>query len=67
VYPYFSIASAIFLSRLRLSSSILPVNILSSACQKVRVLLDEDGLVPALEEVPGLIVAFVPRLSEYTV
>ena len=27
----------------------------------MRVLVDEDGLVPALKEVPGLIVAFVPR------
>lgn len=40
---------------------------IQSAGQKVRVLVDEDGLVPALKEVPGLIVAFVPRLSEYTV
>ena len=31
--------------------------------QKVRVLLNEDGLVSALEEMPGLVVAFVPRLS----
>jgi hypothetical protein len=30
--------------------------------EKVRVLLDEDGLVPALEKVAGLVAAFVPRL-----
>jgi hypothetical protein len=38
-------------------------NYIAADFQKVRVLLNEDGLVPALEKVPGLVVAFVPRLS----
>jgi hypothetical protein len=31
--------------------------------QKMRVLLNEDGLVPALKKVSSLVAAFVPRLG----
>ena len=38
-------------------------NHVSADFKKMCVLLDEDGLVSALEEMPRLVVAFVPRLS----
>jgi len=38
-------------------------NYIAADFQKVRVLLNKYGLVPALEKVPGLVVTFVPRLS----
>lgn len=38
-------------------------NHIAADFQKVRVFLNEDAFVPALEKVAGLVAAFVPRLS----
>jgi hypothetical protein len=42
-------------------------NHITADLQKMRVLLNEDGLVPALEKVSGLVAAFVPRLGINTI
>src|SRR3990172_2293388 len=42
-------------------------NYIAADFQKVRVLLNEDGLVPALKKVAGLVAAFVPRLGINTI
>ncbi len=42
-------------------------NHITADLRKVGVLLDEDGLVPALEKVTGLVATFVPSLGIYAV